>query len=483
MATVNKATEHTVGLTTVTPIPPPETEETDFAPQDKIPAWRKFLGLFWDSFSGPPRERRYIRTLDTYMFSYMCLAYFIKQLDQTNISNAFVSGMLEHLSLHGNERNWLNTYFNIGIMLGTLPAQMIQIQLIRPSLWIPCCEIVWSVLVIGMAFAQDVTTLYTLRFLVGFAEACVFPSFSALLGGWYGAMQLNKRMALFEQTSAIGDMFSGYLQAALYTGLDGHSGLQGWQWMFIVDGLIGIPIALWGFFAIPDLPHTTRAFYLSQEDKRYGVDRAERHGHYESEKLSLKGVVRVFLNWRLWLWLLPYVMVGQASSGLKYFNLWLKSEGYSVVEINIIPTAGSALSIVSSLAVGILVDNLGCPATTIVAIQILVMAANMTLSIWYVPKAAIMSANYLLYVGYAAQPINIAWGHRLTASDPHLRQLLVASGNVISYSFNAFIPLSLFPTYDAPHYDYGYQVMTLFSGLAILGTILMYRLQDRFPRG
>ena len=43
--------------------------------------------------------------------------------------------------------------------------------------------------------------------------------------------------------------------------------------------------------------------------------------------------------------------------------------------------------------------------------------------------------------------------------------------------------MALFPTYDAPHYDYGYQVMIMFAGLAIVGTVLMYKLQDKFPRG
>jgi ACS family pantothenate transporter-like MFS transporter len=58
-------------------------------------------------------------------------------------------------------------------------------------------------------------------------------------------------------------MFSGYLQAGLYNSMNGTHGLAGWRWLFIMDGVISIPIALWGIFAIPDLPHTTRAFYWS----------------------------------------------------------------------------------------------------------------------------------------------------------------------------------------------------------------------------
>jgi MFS family permease len=107
--------------------------------------------------------------------------------------------------------------------------------------------------------------LYALRFFVGLLESCSFPGYAALLGSWYGPTQLAKRVALFEQSSAIASMFSGYLQAALYTGMNGKAGLKGWQWLFIFDAIISIPIAVWGYFAIPDMPGNTRAFWLKKK--------------------------------------------------------------------------------------------------------------------------------------------------------------------------------------------------------------------------
>ncbi|KAK4499155.1 hypothetical protein PRZ48_009667 [Zasmidium cellare] len=455
-------------------ISPDNADSERNASISRLPAWRRFLGVFWDTFSCSPQERKHLLKLDSYMLSYMCLAYFIKQIDQTNISNAFVSGMQEDLALYGNERNWLNTYFNVGILIGTIPAQLIQAQYIRPSVFIPACEIFWSILVIGMAFAKNVETLYALRFLIGFAEACVFPGFAALLGGWYGPMQLAKRAAIFEQSSAVGNMFSGYLQAALYEGMDGVHGLRGWRWMFVFDGIMGIPVAAWGLFAVPDLPHTTRAFYWSDEEKQYGIERVESFGRSAPEKLTLSVIGRVFTNWRLWLFVLPYLMVGQAAAGTKYFNLYLKDAGYSVVQTNVLPTAGDALSIVAALAFGIAADQTGWNATLVVIVELLVILSNVLLAVWELPKGALLFAYYLSYAGMAAQPIVIAWGSHLAAADPTLRQMLVATGNVISYTFNAWLPLGIFPTYDAPKYDYGYQILILFGGLAIIGTIGMH---------
>lgn len=142
---------------------------------------------------------------------------------------------------------------------------MVQIRFVRPSIWIPTCELIWTVLTMVMASAKNVQTMYVLRFLIGLFEACSFPGYAALLGSWYGPTQLSKRVAIFEQTSAIASMFSGYLQAGLYSGLDGRLGLAGWRWLFIFDGIISLPIALWGLWAIPDLPHTTRAFYWTED--------------------------------------------------------------------------------------------------------------------------------------------------------------------------------------------------------------------------
>lgn len=78
-----------------------------------------------------------------------------------------------------------------------------------------------------MASAKRIETMYVLRFPVWLPEACAFPRYAALLSGWYSPKQLYKRMGIFEQTSAIASMFSGYLQAALDTGLDGKLGLPG----------------------------------------------------------------------------------------------------------------------------------------------------------------------------------------------------------------------------------------------------------------
>lgn len=85
-----------------------------------------------------------------------------------------------------------------------------------------------------------------------------------------------------------------------------------------------------------------------------------------------------------------------------------------------------------------------------------------------------MFAYYLSYCGSAATPILISWATRLNAADASVRQLLVATANVVSYAWVLWVPLVLFPTYDAPKYQYGYQILILFGGLAIISVTMMW---------
>jgi hypothetical protein len=54
---------------------------------------RRWQSYIWDSLDKSPEERRFLFKLDSAVLTFACLGYFIKALDQSNINNAFVSGM------------------------------------------------------------------------------------------------------------------------------------------------------------------------------------------------------------------------------------------------------------------------------------------------------------------------------------------------------------------------------------------------------
>ncbi|KXT06236.1 hypothetical protein AC578_9187 [Pseudocercospora eumusae] len=260
--------------------------------QPKQSRSRRLRRLLWDSLDKSPEERAFVNKADWWIMSYVCVAYFVKYLDQTNgqygsvksakdqahvflsVTNAYVSGMKEDIGMSGQDYNLLQTMFTAGYVIGNLASQLVMLK-VRPSIWLPSLEFAWSILVMAMAAAKKLETLLILRFFIGLLEASAFPGVLTLLGNWYKAEELGKRSSIFIATSAAGSMFSGYLQAGLYRGMNGKHGIAAWRWLMIFDGIIGIPVSLYGFFAVPDSPTNTRALWLKPRDGEMGMRRME----------------------------------------------------------------------------------------------------------------------------------------------------------------------------------------------------------------
>lgn len=78
---------------------------------------------------------------------------------------------------------------------------------------------------------------------------------------------------MFTVAGQVGKMFAGAMMAAIHKSMDGYAGLDGWQWVFLIDGIITCPVAIFGFFFFPDIPEITRARYLSQEERELALNR------------------------------------------------------------------------------------------------------------------------------------------------------------------------------------------------------------------
>ena len=134
-------------------------------------------------------------------------------------------------------------------------------------------------------------------------------------------------------------MFSGYLQAGAYSGLDGAMGHQGWQWLFIICGCISLPIAFLGYFFIPDFPETTRAFYITKEEAERRRQSLVRDGQKPlgANKWDKKKFFRIAKTWQFWVLPIGYFLVQSSyTSQQPAFALWLKATGHSVCDAAIL---------------------------------------------------------------------------------------------------------------------------------------------------
>lgn len=157
----------------------------------------------------------------------------------------------------------MQTCWTIGYVIGEIPSNMILTR-VRPSIWIPVLEVTWTILTMCLSKCNSASQLYALRFLVGLAESAFYPGMQYIIGSWYRKDELAKRSCIFHTSGALATMFSGYLMTAVIN-LNGRGGLKGWQWLFIMDGVISLPVALAGFYFIPDVPEICKARYFSKE--------------------------------------------------------------------------------------------------------------------------------------------------------------------------------------------------------------------------
>jgi ACS family pantothenate transporter-like MFS transporter len=102
-------------------------------------------------------------------------------------------------------------------------------------------------------------------------------------------------------------MFSGYLQAAVYSGLDGAHGLAGWRWLFVMCGVITIPGAFWGFFAVPDSPYDSRVFYLTPTQLALAKSRMVKEHRKPFEGIGMGTFRSVLTKPFVWVFVVNYM--------------------------------------------------------------------------------------------------------------------------------------------------------------------------------
>lgn len=409
----------------------------------------------WHEPGTSKEEKRLILKLDWFLLSFSCLCYFIKQLDQNNVSNAYVSGMEEELNFGpGNELSWMNTYFNIGSIIGGPLSNMI-LTTIRPRYYLPSCLLLWSVFVLSMFRCNTAAQFYGIRFCIGLFESASWPGVQYVLGCWYRKSELARRSTIFVASGVLGQMFSGYLQSALYSGMQGKGGMSAWRWLFIFDFILAVPVALYGFVFYPDTPQNTTAFYLTAWEKGRARQRIDEEGRAPTGRLNISVFQRVFLSWQLYAFSLAYALwtLTCGSYIMQYFELWLKAEKtYSVAQINNIPTAIGAVNLFFMISSGYASDKLGRRGPVCFAVGCLLTCCYTIYTIWSVPKALKMAAFILTGCYGCYTPLLAGWVNSVCGGDQQLRAFIL--GFMVSVGQAVVIPFQQFqlPSSEAPQF-------------------------------
>ena len=196
-----------------------------------------------------PETLRKLRIRITWFAALLFLANYI---DRVNVSFAALE-MNHDLGLSPVAYGFGAGVFYLGYILFEVPSNLMLYR-IGPRVWIARIMITWGLLSAATCFVRTPHEFYILRLLLGVAEAGSTPGVIYYLSKWIPADERAKAVSRYMSAGPIAVIIGAPLSGLILTGLNGVAGLEGWRWLFILEGL---PVAVLGavtLLALPERP-------------------------------------------------------------------------------------------------------------------------------------------------------------------------------------------------------------------------------------
>jgi ACS family tartrate transporter-like MFS transporter len=254
---------------------------------------------------------RAIRRVRRRLIPFLAVLYFVAYLDRVNVGFAALQ-MNAALHLSPLEYGRGAGIFFIGYFLFEVPSNL-ALARVGARIWIARIAIVWGIVSIGTLFAVGPRSFSAARFLLGAAEAGFFPGIVLYFTYWFPARERARAVAQFSTASMAAGIVGAPLSGALLS-LGGRGGLDGWQWLFLIEGLPAVVLGVVALAYLDNGPAAAR--WLPDDEKAWLIEALRR----EQDDVSQPGAstVRVGLLdpgvWRLALVLFLIVTSGYGFS-------------------------------------------------------------------------------------------------------------------------------------------------------------------------
>lgn len=361
-------------------------------------------------------------------------------------------------------------------MLVEIPSNLV-LRKFGPRRLIPCLCVSWGLV---SALQSQVTSFggfVAARFFLGLTEGGLYPGMILYLSSFYRRAELQFRIAFFFTAVSFSGAFSGLLAAAIQQ-LDGHGGMRGWQYIFLIEGVITIGVGLVAFLVLPNTPAQIRL--LSLEEKEYCASRMkEESNHFENDRVTLKAVLSVTKDLHVWILLLVNLCAAVLGFGLSVFGPSIvKTLGYSttITQLLTVPPYGCAF--VVTIFAALASDRWKARGLTgMVTFLFGIVGAAMMY------KARGFTARYtgicFLFTGaYASAPCGLSWLPNNSAG--YARRATAIGMMAMCTSIGGIISTWIYPAADAPYYAFGAKfdlaMVCIAEGLIVCQLLLLRHL-------
>ncbi|KAI6262016.1 hypothetical protein MCOR27_008125 [Pyricularia oryzae] len=189
--------------------------------------------------------------MDLIIMPIMVVMYILNYLDRQNIASAKLANIERDLSLSPVQYQTAVSILFVGYILMQIPSNMIVGKIKWPGLYICLGMAAWGIVSALMAIVHNYGGLLAARIFLGFVEAIFFPGALYFLSLFYNRRQYAFRTAILYSGSQLGNAFGGLFAIAILN-LEGKHGLEGWRWLFLVEGVMTTGLAIIFAFILPN---------------------------------------------------------------------------------------------------------------------------------------------------------------------------------------------------------------------------------------
>lgn len=228
------------------------------------------------------------------LMPFLMLCYFCAYLDRVNVGFAKLQ-MMSDLQFSEAVYGLGAGIFFIGYFLCEVPSNIV-LHKVGARRWIARIMITWGILSGCFAFVQTEWQFYTLRFLLGVAEAGLAPGLLLYLTYWFPSYRRARMTVLWFIAIPISGMIGGPLSGLIMDRMSGVHGWFGWQWMFVIEA---IPTVLVGLLVLAILKDSVQdANWLTQDEKNLVKQELAQDNQHKEGHASVKEFIA---DKRLWL--------------------------------------------------------------------------------------------------------------------------------------------------------------------------------------
>jgi MFS family permease len=204
-----------------------------------------------------PQQETVLKKIAWRIVPLLTLAYVANYLDRTNIGFAALT-MNKDLGFTATEFGYGAGILFLGYTVFEIPSNL-ALYRFGARRWIARIMITWGLVSALTALVVGVKSYYLARFALGVAEAGFFPGVTYYFAAWFPTQYRTRMLAWFLVAVPLSSVVGGPISGLLLE-LDGVLGLEGWQWLFIVEG---IPAVILGIVVLR-VPAGDRALALAQ---------------------------------------------------------------------------------------------------------------------------------------------------------------------------------------------------------------------------